>query len=54
MTWATNNGWEDSARSIITSKSSLAHARAVVDNQSGNLVVTHFDVFLEKMSNLFR
>merc|ERR1712227_917849 len=29
-----NNGWEDSTRSIISGKSSLAHTRAIVNNKS--------------------
>merc|ERR1712055_139796 len=39
--WATNNGWEDSSGSVITSKASLAHAGAIVDNQSSCVFVTH-------------
>merc|ERR1712142_1453147 len=37
----TNNGWEDSAGSVISSKSSLAHAGAIVNNKSSNVLVTH-------------
>merc|ERR1719508_413931 len=37
-----HNGGEDCAWSIISSKSSLAHARAIVNNKSSNFVVTHF------------
>merc|ERR1711882_24691 len=37
-----NNGGEDSSGSIISSKTSLAHARAIVNNKSGNVFVTHF------------
>merc|ERR1719184_38739 len=36
-----NNGGEDSTGSIISSKSSLAHAGAIVDNKSSNVFVTH-------------
>merc|ERR1719153_1784864 len=36
-----NNGGEDSARSVISSKSSLAHAGAIVNNKSSNAFVTH-------------
>merc|ERR1712061_480761 len=36
-----NNGGEDSTRSIISSKSSLAHAGAIVNNKSSNILVTH-------------
>merc|ERR1711889_44156 len=38
-----NNGGEDSSRSIISSKSSLAHAGAIVNNKSSNVLVTHLD-----------
>ena len=46
MSRATNNGWEDSSGSVISGKSSLAHAGAIVDNQSSNFVVTHLEVFV--------
>merc|ERR1719233_778402 len=36
-----NNGGEDSTGSIISSKSSLAHAGAIVNNKSSNVFVTH-------------
>merc|ERR1712061_640283 len=36
-----NNGGEDSTGSIISSKSSLAHARAIVNDKSSNVFVTH-------------
>merc|ERR1712038_1344042 len=36
-----NNGREDSSGSIISSKSSLAHAGAIVNNKSSNVFVTH-------------
>merc|ERR1719188_879411 len=38
-----NNGGEDSSGSVISSKSSLAHAGAIVNNQSSNVFVTHLD-----------
>merc|ERR1711882_1181 len=41
---ATNNGWEDSSRSIISCKASLAHTRAIVDNKSSNVLVTHLEI----------
>merc|ERR1712026_378925 len=41
VAWATNNGWEDSSGSVITSKSSFAHARTIVNDQSGSIFVTH-------------
>merc|ERR1719245_611780 len=36
-----NNGGEDSSGSVISSKSSLAHAGAIVNNKSSNVLVTH-------------
>merc|ERR1719452_304010 len=36
-----NNGREDSAGSIISSKTSLAHAGAIVNDKSSNIFVTH-------------
>merc|ERR1739845_276836 len=36
-----NNGGEDSSGSVISSKSSLAHAGAIVNNKSSNVFVTH-------------
>ena len=41
MSRATNNGWEDSSGSVISGEASLAHAGAIVDHKSSNLVVTH-------------
>merc|ERR1712001_665496 len=34
-----HNGREDSSGSVISSKTSLAHAGAVVDNQGGDFVI---------------
>merc|ERR1712236_174985 len=36
-----NNGGEDSTGSIISSKTSLAHAGAIVNNKSSNVFVAH-------------
>merc|ERR1711970_537081 len=36
-----NNGGEDSTGSIISSEASLAHTRAIVNNKSSNVFVTH-------------
>merc|ERR1712149_45984 len=41
VTGTTNNGWEYSSWSIISSKASFAHAGAIVNNQSSNVFVTH-------------
>merc|ERR1719347_1053129 len=42
---AANYGGEDSPGGIISSKASLAHAGAIVNNQGSNVFVTHLDVF---------
>merc|ERR1711893_391207 len=47
VAWSSNNGWEDSSGSIISSESSLAHARAIVNNKSGNIFVTHLEFKFE-------
>merc|ERR1711970_1307289 len=39
-----NNGREDSSGSVISSKSSLAHAGAIVNDKSSNVFVTHFEL----------
>jgi hypothetical protein len=41
MTGATYDGREDSSGSVVPSESGLAHTGSVVNNQSGNIVVTH-------------
>merc|ERR1719175_16678 len=46
VSWSSNNGWEDSSWSIISSKSSLAHAGAIVNNESSNVFVTHLDLVM--------
>merc|ERR1719167_1690754 len=46
VSWSSNNGREDSSWSIISSKSSFAHSRTVVNNQSSNVFVTHLDKYL--------
>jgi len=43
MSWSSNNGWEDSSWSIISSESSFAHTGSVINNESSNIFVTHFD-----------
>merc|ERR1712113_685053 len=49
MSRATNNGWEDSSRSVISGKSSLAHAGAIVNHQSCNIFITHSGGVLSKL-----
>ena len=39
--WSADDGWENCSRSIITSKTSLAHSTSVVHHQSSHLFVTH-------------
>merc|ERR1711905_30762 len=41
-----NNGGEDSSGSVISSKSSLAHAGAIVNDKSSNVFVTHLHLIL--------
>ena len=43
MTGTSNNGGEDSPGGVITGETSLAHAGAIVDNESSNVFVTHLD-----------
>merc|ERR1719474_906605 len=49
MAGTANNGGEDSSGSIISSKSSLAHAGAIVNNESSNVFVTHFNSCIEPL-----
>merc|ERR1711964_127442 len=46
-----NNGGEDSTGSIISSESSLAHAGAIVNNKSSNVLVTHLYFCLAEPSS---
>ena len=41
---ASNDGGEDSPGGVITGEAGLAHAGAVVDDKSGNILVTHDEV----------
>merc|ERR1711955_114589 len=43
VSWSSNNGWEDGSGSVISGESSLAHAGAIVNNESSNVFVTHLD-----------
>merc|ERR1719402_220775 len=52
MTWPPNNGGKYGSWSIITSKACLAHARPIVNNQSSNFVVTHFEFNIEETRRL--
>merc|ERR1712233_219180 len=46
VSWSSNDGWEDSSGSVISGESSLAHAGAIVNNESSNVFVTHLDLLL--------
>merc|ERR1712088_512578 len=46
-----NNGGEDSSGSVISSKSSLAHAGAIVNDKGSNVFVTHLDCILVFLSS---
>merc|ERR1719384_1152685 len=41
--WATDNGGEDSPGGVITGETGLAHAGAIVNDQSGCVFVTHLE-----------
>ena len=41
--WATNDGGEDSPGGVITGETGLAHAGAIVNDQSGCVFVTHLE-----------
>merc|ERR1712123_437261 len=41
-----NNGGEDSAGSVISSETSLAHAGAIVTDKGSNIFVTHLGLFV--------
>merc|ERR1712018_1084915 len=41
---ATDDGGEDGSGSVISGESSLAHAGAIVNNKSGNVLATHGDL----------
>merc|ERR1712095_107345 len=47
-----NNGGEDSSGSIISGESSLAHAGAIVNNESSNVFVTHIDKFMNLLTSV--
>merc|ERR1712242_658441 len=46
VSWASNNGWEDSSWSVISGETGLAHTGAIVNNKSGNVFVTHDELCL--------
>merc|ERR1712226_915870 len=46
--WATNNGREDSPGGVITGETGLAHAGAIVNDQSSCVFVTHLDSFFSQ------
>ena len=46
--WATNDGGEDSPGGVITGETGLAHAGAIVNDQSSCVFVTHLDSFLSQ------
>ena len=41
MPGASNDGGEDSPGGVVTGEAGLAHAGAIVDDKSGNVLVTH-------------
>merc|ERR1719376_260384 len=51
MPWATDDGWEDGPGGVITGETGLAHAGAIVHDQSGNVLVTHHHVIRSVLSH---
>merc|ERR1719419_1971057 len=49
MAGTANKGGKDSSGSIVSSKSSLANAGAIVNNKSSNVFVTHFNSCIEPL-----
>ena len=47
MSRATDDGGEDSSGGVISGESGLAHAGAIVNNQGGNIIVTHVDALID-------
>ena len=43
MPGASNNGGEDSPGGVVSGEAGLAHAGAIVTDQSGNVLVTHLE-----------
>jgi hypothetical protein len=46
---ASNNGWEYSPGSIISSETGLAHTGSIVNDKSSGIFVTHFEVLFSKI-----
>ena len=46
MPGASNDGGEDSPGGVVTGEAGLAHAGAIVTDQSGNVLVTHLEFLL--------
>jgi len=42
VSWPADDGRKDGAGSVVAGESGLAHSGAVVNDKSGNFVVTHF------------
>merc|ERR1711920_188199 len=45
-----NNGGEDGSGSVISGETGLAHAGAIVNNKSSNVLVTHVDRFVKMLT----
>ena len=44
-----NDGGEDGPGGVVSGEASLAHAGAIVTDQSGNVLVTHLEFFLSSV-----
>jgi hypothetical protein len=47
MPGAADDGREDGTGGVVSGEAGLAHAGAVVNDQSSNLVVTHLDLWVD-------
>ena len=47
MSWSADDWWKHRSWSVVAGESGLAHTRTIVDNKSSNVVVTHFDLFID-------
>merc|ERR1712032_1130366 len=52
VTGASHDGGENGPGGVVSGESSLAHAGAIVNNQSSNFVVTHLEVFVLSLLRL--
>jgi hypothetical protein len=42
MSWSTYDGWENGSWGIVSGESGFAHTGTVVNNESCNIIISHF------------